>query len=187
MAYAPINNITGSGYTTANSGIVRRLASANGTALATGVMTSVSIWLPAGITVTSIGFVSATTAADTPTHWGYALYSSAATPAKLAQTADQTTTAFAANTLLYKALATPQVISKGAYYWVSMWMAATGCPTLLSSPALTAGLLNVGGINPIAASDVALAVTSGTAIAATAPATIATPTNSLVVPLCFVK
>ena len=187
MAYTPINNITNGAYNTQSAGIVRRLATSNGAALTTGVMTSVSIWLPAGITVSQIGFVSATTAAGTPTNWGYALYSSAATPAKLAQTADQTTTAFAANTLLFKALATPQVITKSAFYWVSMWMAATTVPTLLSTPAFASGLLNVGGINPIASSEVALAVTSGSALTATAPATIATPTNSLVVPLAFVK
>jgi hypothetical protein len=162
----------------------RLFATANGAALSTGVMTSVSMPLKAGQKVTSISVVSATTAAGTPTHWWFALYSAAATPAKVAQTADQTTTALAANTLVTKALAAPVTIAVAGIYWIGIMWAATTPPTLLSAPAQTAGLLN----NPgILTGEKGLAVTSGTGLTTTAPATIATPAASLVVPLVFVS
>src|SRR5207237_2325179 len=88
------------------------LADANLTALATGVMTSVALVLQKGTLVTNLTFVSATTAAGTPTAWWFALYSNAATPALLSQSADQTSTAWAANTAKTLALATPQVITE---------------------------------------------------------------------------
>lgn len=178
MAFSPIDNFTTYG------GSPRFDATANGAALTSGVMTSVSLKLNAGITISQIGFVSATTAAGTPTHWGYAVHSGAATPALLGSTADQTTTAFPANTLLYKPLATPVVIKSGLVYWVSFWMAATTVPTLLSAPAMTAGLLNAIGIQT---TDKALCVTSGSGLTTTPPATIASPTVSLVVPVAYVK
>ncbi|HET6353389.1 hypothetical protein, partial [Streptomyces sp.] len=64
-------------------------------ALATGVMTSVPIYLQAGDVITNLSFRSGATAAGTPTAWWFALYSDAATPALIAQSADQTTTAWA--------------------------------------------------------------------------------------------
>jgi hypothetical protein len=162
----------------------RYLATANGAALSTGVMTSVGMQFGAGQKITSISFVSATTAAGTPTHWWFALYSAAATPAKVAQTADQTSTAWAANTLKTLALPAPVTIAVSGWYWVSVMVAATTPPTLLSAPAQTAGLLN----NPgVLTGEKGLAVTSGSALVGTAPATIATPAASLVVPLCFVS
>jgi hypothetical protein len=94
----------------------RLLATANGAALSTGVMTSVSIKLKAGQKVTSISVVSATTALGTPTHWWFALYSAAATPALVAQTADQTNTVLAANTLVTKNLAAPVTIAVAGTY-----------------------------------------------------------------------
>lgn len=162
----------------------RFLATANGAALTTGVMTSVGIQLGAGQKVTSISFVSATTAAGTPTHWWFSLYSAAATPAKVAQTADQVAAAWAANTLKTLALPTPVTIAVAGWYWLSVMVAATTPPTLLSAPAQAAGLLN----NPgILTAEKGLAVTSGTGLAGIAPGTIATPTASLVVPLAFVS
>lgn len=162
----------------------RFLATANGAALTSGVMTSVSIKLPAGINVKTLSFVSATTALGTPTHWGFALYDTQATPAKVASSADQAAGAWAANTIKTLTMATPYVVQKAGYYWASIWVTAATAPTLLSAPAMTAGLLNSIGI---IAGDVALAVTSGSGLTTAAPATIATPTNSLVVPLAWVN
>jgi len=73
-------------------------------ALVTQVMTSVPIYLHAGDVITNISFRSGATAANTPTNWWFALYSKAATPALLAQTADQLTAAWALNTTMTKAL-----------------------------------------------------------------------------------
>lgn len=177
MAAAPVSNM-------GKEVEARYRATANGTALTSGVMTSVSIYLNGGQQVKNVGFVGATTAAGTPTHWGYAVYSTAATPALLGSTGDLLTAAFAANTYVPKALTATVVIPKAGYYWLSMWMAATTVPTLLSAPAFTTGLLNAAGIIP---GDVALAVTSGTGLTTAPPATIATPTTSLVVPIAYVS
>lgn len=162
----------------------RNFATANGAALSTGVMTSVSIPLKAGQKITNISVVSATTALGTPTHWWFALYSAAATPARIAQTADQTNTALAANTLVTKALAAPVTIAVAGIYWIGINFTATTVPTLLSAPAKVSGLLDDIGI---LTGEKNLAVTSGSALVGVAPATIATPTISLVVPLVLVS
>jgi len=168
----------------ANMACPQLQATSNGAALSTGVMTSVSIPLLAGQKVTNISFVSATTAAGTPTHWWFGLYSAAATPALIAQTADQLTGAWAANTVKTVALAAPVTISTAGTYWLAVMVAATTPPTLLSAPVFAAGLLNASGL---LSTDKALAVTSGSALTGTAPATIATPATSLTVPLAWVS
>ncbi|MGW3572181.1 hypothetical protein ACWDSL_51465 [Streptomyces sp. NPDC000941] len=135
-------------------------------ALATGVMTSVSIFLQAGDVVTSISFRSGATAAGTPTNWWFALYSSASTPALLAQTADQTTGAWAANTTKTLALSSAQTISTTGVYWAAVMVAATTVPTLIGSvvaPAIVTG-------------ERSLSQSSGSGLTTTAPSTIASPT-----------
>lgn len=160
-------------------------AVSNGAALSTGVMTAVSIKLLAGQKVSTISFTSATTAAGTPTHWWFALYSAAAVPALIAQTADQLTAAWAANTRIPLNLPTPKTIAVAGLYWAVCMVAATTPPTLLSAPAFTSGLLNALGI---VTGDKALAVTSGSGLTTTAPATIVTGgTPSLVCPLAYVS
>ena len=144
---------------------------------ATGLMTSVAIPLQYGDVVTSLTFVSGGTAADTPTHWGFALYSSAATPALLAQTADKTTTAWAANTVKTVALATPQLITAPGIYYAAVWMVATAQVTLVGTALQDAV---VGGNLGLSAA--LLARTSGSGLTATAPATIATPTAIVGIP-----
>lgn len=135
-------------------------------ALTTQVMTSVPIFLAAGDVITNVSVRSGATAADTPTNWFFALYSNAATPALLAQTADQTTGAIAANTTLTVALATAQTISTSGIYWIGIMVKATAVPTLLGcavAPAIATGERN-------------LSQSSGSSLTTTAPATIATPT-----------
>lgn len=135
-------------------------------ALVTQVMTSVPVFLEAGETVTNVSFRSGATAADTPTNWWAALYSNAATPALLAQSADQLTGAIAANSTKTVALATAQKITETGIYWVGIMVKATAVPTLLGAcvaPAIATGERN-------------LSVSSGSALTGTAPATIATPT-----------
>lgn len=141
-------------------------------ALATGVMTSVPIHLAAGEVVTNISVRSGATAAGTPTNYWFALYSNAATPALLAQTADQTSTAWAANTTKTLALATAQTITVTGIYWVGIMVAATTPPTLIGSCATA----------PIVTGERNLSQSSGSALTATAPPTIATPTNKTFAP-----
>lgn len=155
----------------------RILCNGDLTALATGVMRSVAIPFEAGDVVTNLTFKSGATAADTPLNWWFALYSMASTPALLAQTADQTTTAWAANTVMTKALATPQTIpTTGVYYAAIMMKATTPC-TLLGRD------VGIAGASASILSSKILAQTSGSTLTDTAPATVATPTTSDLIPL----
>jgi hypothetical protein len=141
-------------------------------ALADAVMTSVAIYLHAGDVVTNLSFRSGATAVGTPANWWFALYSNAATPALLAQTADQTSTAWAANTTKTLALATAQTISVSGIYWAAVMVNSTTVCTLLGAlgfPAVVSGEAN-------------LSVSSGSSLTTTAPATIATPTAKNFVP-----
>ena len=94
--------------------------------LTTQVMTSVPIYLYEGDLVTNLTFVSGVTAANTPTKYWFALYSNAGVPALLAQTADQTTTAWAADTAKTLPLAAPVRITKSGIYWAAIMVKATG-------------------------------------------------------------
>lgn len=147
-------------------------------ALADGVMTSVAIPLEAGDIVTSLTFLSGTTAAGTPLHWWFALYSSAATPALLAQTADQTTTAWAADTAKTVALSAAQTITASGVYYAACMVQATTAPTLSGVT-----LDNAAVAGAVVTGQKVLARTSGTGLTTTAPATIATPTTVATVPL----
>ncbi|MFD3929691.1 hypothetical protein [Streptomyces sp. NPDC058614] len=141
-------------------------------ALVTQVMTSMPIYLQAGDVITNLSFRSGATAADTPTNWWFALYSDAAVPALLAQTADQLTAAWAANTTMTKALASAYTVPKSGIYWPGIMVKATTPPTLLgacAAPAIVTGERN-------------LSQSSGSALTTTAPATIATPTAKQFVP-----
>jgi hypothetical protein len=141
-------------------------------ALTTQVMTSVQIYLAAGEVAANLSFRSGATAAGTPTNWWFALYSNAATPALLAQSADQLTAAWAANTTKTLALATAQTISTSGLYWASIMVKATTVPTLLGcvgAPAIVTGEGN-------------LAVSSGSSLTTTAPSTITSVTAKDFIP-----
>lgn len=148
-------------------------------ALTTQVMTSVALYLEAGDVVTNLTFCSATTAAGTPTNWWFALYSTAATPALLGQTADQTSTAWAANTAKTVALATPYTVVTTGIYYAAVHVKATTVPTLLGSS------LNATASAAVVAGQKILALTSGSALTDTAPATIASATTVATVPYCI--
>ncbi|MDX6227394.1 MAG: hypothetical protein QOI76_784 [Frankiales bacterium] len=153
-------------------GLYDSASDAGQVALATGVMTAVRIKLFAGDVITNISVRSGATAAGTPTAYWFALYSNAGTSALLAQTADQTSTAWAANTTKTLALATAQTISKTDYYWVAIMVTATTPPTLLGTI----------GVAPIVTGEANLSVTSGSALTTTATATLASPTVKQFVP-----
>lgn len=145
-------------------------------ALTTQVMTAVALHLRAGDVITNLTFCSATTAAGTPTNWWFALYSSASTPALLAQTADQTSTAWAANTAKTVALATPYTVPTTGVYYAAIMVKATTPPTLVGASLHTGAAVVTG--------QKVLAVTSGSSLTDTAPATLATPTTVGTVPYC---
>jgi len=147
-------------------------------ALTTQVMTSVALYLEAGDVVTNLTFCAATTAAGTPTNWWFALYDTAATPALLRQTADQTSTAWAANTAKTLALATPYTVPATGVYYAAVHVKATTVPTLLGAS------LNANASAAVVTGQKVLAVTSGSGLTDTAPPTIATPTTVATVPYC---
>ena len=140
--------------------------------LVTAVMTSVPIFLAAGDVVTSLSVRSGATAANTPTNYWVALYSDAATPALMAQSADQLTAAWAANTTKTLALATAQTIARTGVYWAAIAVVATAVPSLLGCVAMA----------PIVTGERNLSQSSGSALTGTAPSTIATPTVKQFVP-----
>lgn len=144
--------------------------------LTTQVMLSVAVPLQTGDLVTNITFKSGATAADTPTNYWFALYSSASTPALLAQTADQTTTAWAANTVKTLALATAQRISASGVYYAAIMVKATDLPSLIGKS------VGIAGAAASVLSSKVLAQTSGSSLTTTAPGTIATPTTIAAVP-----
>jgi hypothetical protein len=141
-------------------------------ALATGVMTAVRMKLFAGDVITNVSVRSGQTAAGTPTNYWVALYSNAGTPALLSQSADQTTTAWNANTTKTLALGTPQTISKTDFYWVAINVTATTPPSLI-------GTCHVA---PIVTGEANLSVSSGSSLTGTATATLASPTVKTFVP-----
>lgn len=142
-------------------------------ALATGVMTSVPIYLVAGDLVTDLSFVSGATAAGTPTAWWFALYDTQATPALIAQTADQTTTAWAANTVKTLDLSTAYRVVKTGLHYAACMVTATTPPSLLGTI----------GAKPVVTGERNLSQSSGSSLTTTAPATIASPTVKNFVPL----
>ncbi len=156
----------------------RQECGGNLAALTTQVMTSVALYLEAGDVVTNLTFCSATTAAGTPTNWWFALYSTAATPALLAQTADQTSTAWAANTAKTVALTAPYTVPTSGIYYASVMVKATTPPTLLGAS------LNANASAAVVTGQKVLANTSGSSLTDTAPATVATPTTVATVPYC---
>jgi hypothetical protein len=163
--------------TTFESNLDRTQVTGNLAALTTQVMTSVALPLQAGDVVTSLTFVSATTAANTPTNWWFALYSPAG--ALLAQTADQTNAAWAANTAKTVALATPQLITTAGVYYAAIMVKASTVPTLAGATALHNAIFS-GDLGTLGYKT--LAQTSGSSLVATAPATIATPTAVATIP-----
>lgn len=143
-------------------------------ALTTQVMYSCGIVLREGDIITNIGMQFGHTAAGTPTNWWFALYDDSATPALLAQTADQLTGAIAADSYKEVALTAPQVIGHDGLYNVALMVKATTVPSILSAVAATSKQHARGKTNIPT-----LAATSGSSLTGTAPATIASPTASV--------
>lgn len=112
---------------------------------ATGILWLQAIWLCSGQTVSSISFHSSTAAAVTPTNWFFALYDSSRN--LRAATANQTTTAWAAQTLKTIAVVTPYVIPTTGIYYLGLFMTASTIINLKGNTTKTASQL--AGQNPI--------------------------------------
>lgn len=143
---------------------------------ATGVAHATRVPVNPGDVLSSITFIIATTAAGTPTAGYAAVRNSAGTV--VAQTADFASTARAANTAYTVAFATPYLVTEAGLYYVEISFTATTVPTLagvsLHNAAVSTGSSGIG--QPV------LAVTHGSGVGATPPATVATPTASASIP-----
>lgn len=106
-----------------------------GATLVSGTLYLTGIYLPAATVVSAISYVSAATAAITPTNWWFGLYNSSLL--QLALTADQTTSAIAANALLSKNIATIASGASGTFtttysglHYVGIMVVAATMPTM---------------------------------------------------------
>lgn len=106
---------------------------------ASGTLFLQAIKLRAGDLVSNITISSATTAAGTPTNYFFALYD--ANRALKAQSANQTTTAWAANTVKTLAMTTPYRVPTTGLYYIGIMMTATTIITTKGGTAKTGGQL----------------------------------------------
>ena len=116
----------------------RFLAGTSSTAGTSGTVYMAAVYLYAGQLVSNISITSGATAFTTPTNYFFALYSGlASAPALLATSANQTTTAWAANTKKTLAMTTPYRIPTTGWYYVAIMVTATTMGTLNGPAALT--------------------------------------------------
>lgn len=97
-------------------------------ALTSGTLYLVAIYLRAGQVCSAISFFSANTAAGTPTNQIFALYDRDRN--LLAQTANDTTTAWAANTIKTRSLTSTYTATYTGLYYVGIMVTATTVPSM---------------------------------------------------------
>lgn len=98
----------------------------------TGTVYMAGVWLPVGMTITNVNWITGSTAAVTPTHWWLGVASS--TGLQVAATADQTTGAIGANTLITKALTGTYVTTVTGLYYLLLSVTAGTNPTATGLP-----------------------------------------------------
>lgn len=137
---------------------------------ASGTLFMQALYLKAGQLVSNITVSSATTAAGTPTAGRVGLYD--ANRNLRATSADQTTTAWAANTIKTLAMTTPYRVPTSGLYYIGFYMTATSVITMKGGTAKTGGQL--------AAAVPILHGTSSTGLTTTLPDPAAAITGGLV-------
>lgn len=160
--------------------VARSDAISNISPLSSGRLSFHLMWIPAG-TINSITFVSANTAATTPSNQWFAIYD-ASTRAKLAVTNDDTTTAWAANTAKTLTIAGGVTLTEG-YYYVGIMVAAAAVPSLYGVSTSASTTVTV--LPPIITG--ADTTNTGLTTPATAPATAAALTGSTLAPYAYVS
>lgn len=106
---------------------------------ASGTLFMAAIYLTARQLVSNIILSSATTAAGTPTNYAAGLYDSARN--LLANCTNQTTTAWAANTVKTLAMSTAYRVPTSGLYYIGFYMTATTIITMKGNTARTGGQL----------------------------------------------
>lgn len=156
---------------------VRRVYVSNAAGmLFSGTLHLTAIYLEGGLTVSSLSFISGTTAANGPTNWWFALYDGDLN--LMAQSPDQLTAAWAANTLKKLSFGTPVTLSKSGIYYVGVMVAAS-----VQVPSLIAAVshANVTTLTP------RLAGLANTGLTTTAPAVATFSSTSGNMAYCIVE
>jgi parallel beta-helix repeat protein len=124
-----------------------RLRCGTASTLVSGALYLVPIWLPKGLVVSSITFVTGGTAAGTPTNQWFTLHNSSRVA--LARTADNTTTAWAANTAKTLNIAQATAGAASSYtttynglHYLGVMVAATTPPNLVGEGSMPAAVAN---------------------------------------------
>lgn len=137
----------------------------NTAVLSTGRLSLQAIYIPSGVTITSISFWSATTAAGTPTNQLFGLYD--VNLNLLRSSNNDTTTAWAANSRKTLALTSTYTTTYSGLYYLGIAVTATTVPTLKGNTAKTGGQLGAGAPS--------MGGTSTTGLTTALPATAAAP------------
>lgn len=116
----------------------RIMGNTNGGVLSTGRISIVGVELPSGLTVTSISFRSATQALVSGTNQWFGLFDSAKNRLRL--TADDTSTAWAANTTKTLTLSSPFVTTYSGIHYLGINVTASTVPSLASLTTTSSGL-----------------------------------------------
>jgi hypothetical protein len=163
--------------------IARTDAATNLAALTSGTLRLVgNCVLPAGTIINRVAFFSGTTAGATLTNQWFAVVRQSDL-AVLGKTADDTSTAWAANTLKELVLSSPVSVSDDTAVYLGVMVAATTVPTLLGVALGNTVLSTGGGLGPILAGDSTTSLTNPASRGATAAAL----TGSGNLPYAFVR
>lgn len=164
-APAPFNNtkvLAGALYETFDRNLCDEV---NTAALSSGRLSLQAIYIPAGVTITSISFWSATTAAGTPTNQLFGLYD--VNLNLLRSSNNDTTAAWAANSRKTIALTSTFTTTYSGLYYLGIMVTATTVPSLKGNTGKTGGQLNAGAPS--------MGGTSNTGLTTALPATATAP------------
>lgn len=154
--------VSGALYETMDRNLVDEV---NTALLSSGRLSLAAIYLPAGVTINSISFWSATTAAGTPTNQLFGLFDSSYN--LLRSSANDTTTAWAANARKTLALTSAFTTTYAGIHYLGIMVTATTVPTIKGNTAKVGGQLN--------AQAPSMGGTSTTGLTTALPATAAAP------------
>jgi hypothetical protein len=153
------------------------LPTGNNSVLTSGTLHLCAMYLPKDATITSISWVSGVTALSAGTNQWFALYDSAY--ALLRQTADDTSTAWAANSAKTLNLTSTYTTTSAGMFYVGIMVAAATAPTLRGPLGAAAG---VQGIAPIIWGN-----TTNTGLTTTAPNPATGHAQGAVTGYCYVS
>jgi hypothetical protein len=137
--YANTYVLDGALYETFNRNLCNEV---NTAVLSSGRLSLQAIYIPAGVTITSISFWSATTAAGTPTNQLFGLYD--VNRNLLRSSVNDGATAWAVNSRKTLALTSTFTTTYSGLHYLGIAVTATTVPTLKGNTAKTNGALNAG-------------------------------------------